>query len=36
LSGIYRGGFLMVLAILLALTAIEDVLKPYGRQEPTT
>lgn len=36
LSGIYRGGFLTVLAMLLALTAIEDVLKPYGRQEPTT
>jgi hypothetical protein len=35
LSGIYRGGFLTVMAILLALVAIEDVLKPYGQQEPT-
>lgn len=31
-----RGGFLTVMAILLALVAIEDVLKPFGRQEPTT
>ena len=31
-----RGGFLTAMAILLALVAIEDVLKPFGRQEPTT
>ena len=31
-----RGGFLTVMPILLALVAIEDVLKPFGRQEPTT
>ena len=31
-----RGGFLTTMAILLALVAIEDVLKPFGRQGPTT
>ena len=31
-----RGGFLTAMAILLALAAIEDVLKPFGRQGPTT
>jgi hypothetical protein len=31
-----RGGFLTTIAILLALVAIEDVLKPFGRQGPTT
>src|SRR5262245_42305464 len=31
-----RGGFLTTMAILLALAAIEDVLKPFGRQGPTT
>jgi len=31
-----RGGFLTAMAILLALAAIEDVLKPFGRQAPIT
>ena len=31
-----RGGLLTTMAILLALVAIEDVLKPFGRQGPTT
>jgi hypothetical protein len=31
-----RGGFLTTMAILLALVALEDVLKPFGRQTPTT
>jgi hypothetical protein len=30
-----RGGFLTTMAVLLALVAIEDVLKPFGRQGPT-
>jgi hypothetical protein len=31
-----RGGFLTAMAILFGLVAIEDVLKPFGRQDPTT
>jgi hypothetical protein len=31
-----RGGFLTAMAILFGLVAIEDVLKPFGRQGPTT
>jgi hypothetical protein len=31
-----RGGSLTTMTILLALVALEDVLKPFGRQGPTT
>ena len=30
-----RGGFLTAMAILIALAAIEDMFKPFGRQGPT-